>query len=207
MTIDIAAHIGAVTRSVANRDHEGRAAHVVTATQTYKTSPEDLWDAITSAERLPRWFLPVSGDLKPGGRYQLQGNAGGTILVCDPPRHLKVTWEFGGAVSWVDVRIESANGAARLTLEHLMFDDDHWQQFGPGATGVGWDLTLVGLDRHIGGELKSADEGMKWLMSDEGKAFVRESSEAWLTADLAGGENPEQARAAAARTTTAYTGG
>ena len=26
----------------------------------------------------PRWFLPISGELRLGGRYQLTGNAGGT---------------------------------------------------------------------------------------------------------------------------------
>ena len=31
---------------------------------------------------------PISGDLRLGGRYQLQGNAGGEILVCEPPQHL-----------------------------------------------------------------------------------------------------------------------
>ena len=48
-----------------------------------------LWDACTNAERIPRWFLPVSGDLRLGGRYQLEGNAGGTIERCDPPRSLR----------------------------------------------------------------------------------------------------------------------
>ena len=49
--------------------------------------------------------MPVSGDLRLGGRFQLQGNAGGGITRCAPPRHLAVTWEFGGQVSWVDVRL------------------------------------------------------------------------------------------------------
>jgi hypothetical protein len=51
---------------------------------------EDVWDAITSAERIPRRFLPVSGDLRLG-RYQLQGNAGGEITGCNPPRHLRLS--------------------------------------------------------------------------------------------------------------------
>ena len=55
--------------------------------------------------RIPRWFLPLSGELRLGGRYQLPGNVGGENLTCDVPRHLAVTWEFGGGVSWVDVRL------------------------------------------------------------------------------------------------------
>ena len=39
----------------------------VTISQAYAAAIEDVWDACTSAERIPRWFLPVSGELKPGG--------------------------------------------------------------------------------------------------------------------------------------------
>ena len=58
MHIDIGRQLGAVTRGVSTRDYEGQPAHVVVASQTYSTSARDLWEAITSAERLPRWFLP-----------------------------------------------------------------------------------------------------------------------------------------------------
>ena len=37
----------------------------------------------------------------------------------------------------------------RLTLEHIAHEDEEglkfWDQFGPGAVGVGWDLALLGL--------------------------------------------------------------
>jgi uncharacterized protein YndB with AHSA1/START domain len=69
MTQDIAGLIGAVTREVTGREHNGRPARVVRASRTYDTTMDDVWDAITSAERIPRWFLPVSGDLRLGGRY------------------------------------------------------------------------------------------------------------------------------------------
>jgi uncharacterized protein YndB with AHSA1/START domain len=92
MKIDIAEHVGAVTRTVLERDHNGRRARVVVATRTYDAEIADVWDAMTNAERIPRWFLPISGDLRLGGRYQLDGNAGGEITRCEPPRHLAVTW-------------------------------------------------------------------------------------------------------------------
>src|SRR4029434_452351 len=99
MTQDIAGLIGAVTREVTGREHDGRPARVVSASRTYDTTMEDVWDAVTNAERIPRWCLPVSGDLRLGGRYQLQGNAGGEITRCEPPRAVGMTWEFGGEVS------------------------------------------------------------------------------------------------------------
>ena len=208
MQIDVAKQIGAVTRRVTTRNHEGKTANVVVAERTYQTTPEDLWEAVTSAERIPRWFLPVEGDLRLGGRSQLKGNAGGTIQACEPPRHLRVTWEYGGGMSWVDVRIEpDARGSALLTLEHIAYEDDHWTKFGPGATGVGWDMALMGLDRHVEtGAANDPQEGMAWMMSEEGKSFSRQSSDAWRDANIAGGADPETARAAADRTTAAYTG-
>jgi uncharacterized protein YndB with AHSA1/START domain len=206
MDIDVAQHIGAINRDVSSRIQDGRDARVVAASRTYPTTPDDLWNALTSAERIPRWFLPISGDLRLGGRYQLQGNAGGEILICQPPKHLKVTWEFGGNTSWLELRIATHANGSRLTLEHTMFVDDHWKQFGPGATGVGWDLAFVGLTQHIDGALANPEAGMAWMMSDNGKAFIRQSSDAWRLADIAAGEDAEIAKAAASQTTAAYTG-
>lgn len=75
MKSDVASYVGAVIREVDSREHEGRLARVVVATRTYDTTIEDVWDALTNAERIPRWFLPISGDLRLSGSYQLQGNA------------------------------------------------------------------------------------------------------------------------------------
>ena len=79
-----------------------RPARAVTLSRVYESANEDLWDALTNAERIPRWFLPVSGNLVPGGRYQLEGNAGGLIMACDRLSHFALTWEFGEDVSWLE---------------------------------------------------------------------------------------------------------
>lgn len=209
MRIDPATTIGAVIREVVSREHEGRPARLVIATRTYDTDMDDLWDALTSAERIPRWFLPVTGELRLGGRYQLEGNAGGTVTRCEPPSLLSVTWEFGGMVSWVTVTLQ-ADGAdrTRLTLEHLaLVEGDHWDRFGPGAVGVGWDLALEGLKQHLtSGAAVDRAAAMAWLASEEGKSFMRISSEAWGKASIAAGTEEAAARAAAARTTAFYTG-
>src|SRR5579862_2009041 len=103
--MDVLRFIGNVTREIQNREHEGRPARVLVATCAYDTTIDDLWDAISNPQRIPRWFLPVTGDLRLGGTYQLEGNAGGKITGCEPPRSLALTWEFGGQVSWVNVRL------------------------------------------------------------------------------------------------------
>ena len=83
-------------RKVEDRQREGEPVRVVIASRHYETDRDDLWNALTDAERLPRWFAPISGELKLGGSYQLEGNAGGTILRCDAPDHFEITWEYGG---------------------------------------------------------------------------------------------------------------
>lgn len=204
---------GAEFRRVDHREFQGKPAIATVATRTYDTTVEDLWEAITTRERLERWFLPVEGDLKLNGRYQLKGNAGGTITRCDPPEALDVTWEFGGGMSWVTVRLESAgSGKARFTLEHIAhregIGEEYLQQFGPGAGGVGWDLGLRGLEQHLAKPDAKLDpaEAEAWGTSDEGKAFIRASGEAWGEADAAAGEDPAEARARAERTIAFYTG-
>jgi len=68
----------------------------------------------------PDGFCSITGDLRLGGRYQLKGNAGGEISRCEPPRLLAVTWEFGGEVSWLTVRLsEPAKAMTLLELEHV----------------------------------------------------------------------------------------
>jgi uncharacterized protein YndB with AHSA1/START domain len=182
---------------------------VVIATRRYDTDIDDLWDALTSAERIPRWFLPISGELRLGGRYQFEGNAGGEITRCEPPLLLSVTWEYGGEVSWLTVTLKGdSSGGTRLELEHIAHvDGDRWDRFGPGAVGVGWDLALMGLGLHLAsGVAVDRAAAMAWSSSEEGKRFMRGSSEAWGQASAAAGTDKVAARAAAARTSAFYCG-
>ena len=107
MDLDVERLLGAVERTVSSQERNGQAARAVTLARSYATTVEDLWDAVTSAGRIPRWFLPVSGRLEPGGRFQLEGNAGGTIRQCERRSYLGLTWEFGADVSWVEARLRN----------------------------------------------------------------------------------------------------
>jgi uncharacterized protein YndB with AHSA1/START domain len=207
VAIDLVDQLGAVRREVRTTTRNGAEAKSVVATQTYDTDIADVWDAITSAERVPRWFLPLSGDLRPGGRYQLEGNAGGTITECEPPSRLTLTWEWGEDVSWLSVRLTTADGdRTTLELEHTALVQAHWTEFGPGAVGIGWDLALWGLAQHLAHDVSVDPAGaMAWMVSQEGRDYMTRCSEAWGAAAVAAGDDPEQARAAAARTAAAYT--
>ena len=207
--IDVVQQINAVQRQVGSRVIEAGQARTVIISQVYAAPVEDVWDACTSLERIPRWFLPVSGDLRLGGRYQLEGNAGGTIERCHPPESFSATWEFGGETSWIEVRLTpQPDSRTRLQIEHIApLDAERWAEFGPGAVGVGWDLAMSGLASHLStGAAVAAEEGPAWLASAAGRQFVSLSSERWGAASAAAGADQADAQAAADRTTAAYTG-
>lgn len=209
--VDVPRLIGAVTRRVELRDYRGKPAQVVIAERCYDTDVPDLWDALTSRERLPRWFLPVSGDMRLGGRFQLEGNAGGEITTCDAPTRLGITWEYGGDTSWVEVELQSnEDGGTTLHLEHIAHTpEDFWREYGPGAGGVGWEQALFGLEMYLVGDAApiAVTEAEAWLATPPGQALIRASSEAWGEASIAAGATPEDARAAAGRTATFYGAG
>ena len=207
MKFNVEENLGAVERSVSSLERDGQRAHTVVLARSYATTQADLWDAVTNAERIPGWFLPITGDLELGGCYQLEGNAGGSITACDPPSHYAITWEFGGDVSWVDIRVaDDGGGQARLIVTHTVNHSGHWETYGPGATGVGFEMGLLGLSMHLTDPDQPKPDPMEFAMSPDGKALLTGSSQAWGDADSAAGTDPALARAAAARTAAFYTG-
>jgi hypothetical protein len=177
--IDVVEQINSVERRVGTRTFDAGEARTVVIARTYEAPLEDVWDACTNPERIPRWFLPVSGELRAGRRYRIE---------------LRLS--------------EAAVGRTLFELEHIApDDDDHWAQFGPGAVGVGWDMALLGLTSHVSTGA-SADPAAfaAWTASDEGKEFVTISSRCWGDAAIEAGEAPDTARAAAERTAGFYTG-
>jgi uncharacterized protein YndB with AHSA1/START domain len=181
----------AVKRSVISKEWLGKPARAVIASRVYPTNIGDLWYALITPERLRRWFMPVSGDLREGGRYKLEGNAEGSINSCKPPKELAVTWEYNGGIGWVNVTLgEEAEQITRLTLEHIAHEDaaflGFWEQFGPGAVGVGWDLSLLGLAEHlVDGQKAAPRDEAAFFASGDGRSFAEQSSVAWCEASVA----------------------
>jgi uncharacterized protein YndB with AHSA1/START domain len=185
---------------------DGRA---VRLSREYDAPIDDVWDAVTNPERIGRWFLPLSGDFRVGGRYQLEGNAGGEILACERPHLLRVSWVYGEVtsdddISEVEVRLSALDGGATLLeLEHTaVVPEDRWAEYGPGAVGVGWDMGLLGLTLHLQGG--SVGDPLAWQVSAEGREFATRSSEAWGAANQAAGADPAAAAKAVANTTAFY---
>ena len=207
MSFGLDGHLAATRRCVESTARDGQPANAVAISRSLPAAAGALWDAVTNNERIGRWFLPVSGELEVGGRYQLERNASGTIIACEALSHFSLTWEIGENVSWVDVAVAAdGDDSALLTLTHSSHPSDHWDRFGPGAMGVGWEMGLVGLAIHLSDPKAALPEDATFTDTEEGRNFVRGSSAAWGEAAIAAGAEPGAARAAARRTAAFYTG-
>jgi uncharacterized protein YndB with AHSA1/START domain len=208
--IDVIKEIEAATRHVGEGRVPAGTGRSVRLEREYDAPIEDVWDAITSPERISRWFLPISGDFRVGGRYQLEGNAGGQILACERPHRVKVSWVYGDAdatapnASEVELRLSTVGGGrTRFELEHIaVVPDEMWEQFGPGAVGVGWDGGLLGLTLHLRGE--TVGDPIAWQLGPEGREFNRRSAAAWGDADRASGTHDDAVATRVANTIGFY---
>lgn len=208
MNFPLIAGLRGTTHEVRNVEIDGQPGKAVVLSRVYDTDPADVWDAITRPERLARSFLPVSGELRLGGRYQFEGNAGGTITECVPNTRVAATWEFMGGVSWVMVTLAPEGNGTRLTLEHSSHIHPMWGQFGAGAVGVGWDLAFMGFGLHLANPDagRPAQAAAEWPGTPEGREYIREAAEAWGSADIAAGTPREEALASAENSRQFYTG-
>lgn len=205
---DILDAVNAVTRSVRTKTIPAGDGRAIILSRTYDAEVKDVWDALTSAERLARWFLPVEGDLRLGGSYQLPENARGEVLDCEPPHRFRITWVYGEEatekdISEVEVRLEPVGDATKLVLEHsAVIPDEMWNQFGPGAAGVGWDNSLIALAWH----LRGVDFDPKtWEATPEAREGSTRAAEAWGEASIAAGEPADKVAQQVAGTTAFYT--
>ncbi|WP_240372714.1 SRPBCC family protein [Brevibacterium zhoupengii] len=181
--------------------------HQVVLERTFDTDVTDLWNACTNPQRLSRWFEPISGDLALGGRYALTGSGTeGDILRCEAPRQLAITWEYEGDVSYVDVDlIETAGERTVLRLTHHVPPGEHWETYGPGATGVGWEEGLRALSLYLSGGARAVPDGMEEDMSSsESQKLIRLVAHAWGQVDEEAGTPAGDAEARALKTAEFY---
>ena len=207
--IDIVREIESVQREVGSGRVPAGEGHAVTLRRTYDAPIEDVWDALTNPDRISRWFLPISGDYRVGGRYQLEGNAGGDILECDRPNRFKVNWMYGpdakGDESELEIRLARAGSdGTTVELRHTaIVPDEMWSEYGPGAVGVGWEQGMLGLALHLGGGSLDTDP-VTWQLSPEGRDFATRSSEGWGAASRAAGVDSATVDRNVANTTAFY---
>ena len=186
---DLLAEIAETAREVARRGAGDDELIAVSLRREYPADVADVWDAVTDPARLARWFAPVSGDLRQGGTFAVEGNADGGIRECTPPSSLVLT--PGGRVSVGTVRLTPAGEGSVLELEHSV--PAAFAGSGAGALFVcpGWDVALLGLALHVRGE--DAGDPVAWEGSDEVRAANAASIDAWVAAVTASGTaTPEE---------------
>lgn len=202
--MDFDAQVKAVTRRTADRGRK----HIVELEQVLTAEPAAVWDALTSPDAMSQWFDNLEGSLKEGGEYRLTlSRHHGRIRDCVPNRRLSVTWEHEGSFSSLRITLASAGEGTRLTLAHEVLADEHWETFGPAATGIGWDGALYALSLYLQGDASSRPDEMAALMATpEGLQYISDLAEAWKRAHIAGGASRPEAEEVAARTAAFYRG-
>ena len=77
---------------------------------------------------------------------------------------------------------------------------------GAAAPAAGWELAFMELTVHVEQPDLPLPDEEAFAASPEGKAYIRDSSEAWAQAAIDAGEDADAARAAGVRTAAFYTG-
>jgi uncharacterized protein YndB with AHSA1/START domain len=193
MIIDIAKQIGAISRGVSQQHTESGETVAVTLERRYTADQADVWQAITDPDRVRRWFLPLTGDLREGGNFQLEGNAAGDIMTCEPPRHLMVT--FGGESSIVDVLLSGDGQQTLLKLTHSVPLELAGSGAGALYVGPGWDGALLGLALYLAGDVTG--DPVAAANSPEVQDFNVHSVKEWVAAVEASGTADADAISAA----------
>lgn len=126
----------------------------------YAVPIEQVWEALTSPERLARWLAPTRVVPGVGGRVEHDfgddGVCGGAVLRWEPPHLLEYEWHFPGEGESVLRFTLTAEGpqATTLVLDHRRLDADQ----GAGY-GAGWHAYLDVLAAEVvGAALPDWDE-------------------------------------------------
>ena len=141
---------------------EFRSDATVQLERDYAATPDEVWDAWTSPERLARWLgKPAGPVLDAVGPVRLILGDGAdewadvTVIAADRPRLLELSWAFEGeAGSVLRVEIEPIDATrTRLVVEH--------RGLGSSAVGygAGWQAYLDGA---LAAELGQAVETSDW---------------------------------------------
>jgi uncharacterized protein YndB with AHSA1/START domain len=127
-------------------------ARVAVFKRTYPASIDDVWNACTNPERLARWYVPITGELRVGGTFEQHPMGSGVITHCDAPRELKLS--LGGGADEIELRLSEVGDAkTALELQHATTIDQHQiggQMFDAiFCMGGGYYPRLLALHRHL----------------------------------------------------------
>jgi uncharacterized protein YndB with AHSA1/START domain len=113
---------------------------------------EEVWAALTRADRLPQWLAPGHIDLRPGGAVRLDFADSGIVIdsavtAIEPQRLLEYSWSGPGEpkrpVRWT---LEPIGAATDLTLTLTLPAEDD-----AGRSAAGWAAHLDMLAAALAG--------------------------------------------------------
>ncbi len=150
-------------------------------TRFYDAPIADVWDACTNPERLARWYVPVSGDLRVGGKFEQAMMGSGEIVACDPPRRLHLA--IGGGADEIELHLSPGEGGGTvLELQHATTFDEHeigGQVFDAiYCMGGGYYPRLVALDLHLRGELPDDYDSVRFHENEHMRPVIDRGSAA-----------------------------
>ena len=142
-------------------EHSGDGLGLVHTDDTYETSVEGLWAALTDAADLARWVARVDGDLRVAGAFTAAFTSGweglGRVDVCDAPHRLVVTLAPDQEdETQIEARISARDGGARLVLEERGIPLDEIS-----AHAAGWQVHMEDLAAFIAGT-RTSDWSARW---------------------------------------------
>lgn len=115
----------------------------------------EVWSAISDPARLGAYFEEPHGDFRRGGEFEVPGIASGTILRCDPPRLLTVSWiPPHGKAGELEIHLSDEDGSTRLELRYASVrkrfsvidpEGSEW------AAGAGWEFFVDNLAANLEG--------------------------------------------------------
>ena len=172
-TGDFARALGLTERAVTTTG--GR--RIVRMARAFPTDVDDVWEACTDPQRLPRWLGVAEGDRREGGVVTMRmsdepkDTATLTIVRCDAPRRLIVRWNWPEEPeSIVELNLTpTPAGDTLLTLQHAALTETL-----SVAYGAGWEDFLLRL-----GWLLDGDEPT----GTDTSAFLAEVTPIWTTLD------------------------
>jgi uncharacterized protein YndB with AHSA1/START domain len=166
-------------------------ARVGVFTRVYDADVDDVWSACTDPERLARWYVPVTGDLRLGGTFQQVNMGSGEIVECDAPNHLRLS--LGGGADEIALWLRpTADGATELEVHHATTLSEHnigGQMYDAiYCMGGGYYPRLYALDLHLRGELPEEWDPAAFHLVPEMRPAIERGSgamQALLDADAA----------------------
>jgi uncharacterized protein YndB with AHSA1/START domain len=136
------------------RDGELRA---VRFERRYEATPEELWAALTEADRLRGWLAEATIEPRVGGRVVFRWSdsevAEGDVRVFDPPSTLELVWSEHGHDTVLRFQLEPRDGGTLLVLDHRQLLPESAAGF-----GAGWHAHLDVLGRLLQGQATAWEE-------------------------------------------------